>query len=135
MSLRIMDSSIEMPKFLSGMGGFPRLPQETRHYACNIGFVGWTCYKTNIPKTKAFCPTCKTVEVPAYLPEFLDKYVIQHKFNDGNPVRISERPMSPGTSCLSNQTPTQQPPESPSVRQVPTAAYTGAHKQPKNPFQ
>lgn len=130
MSQRTMESAIEMPKFLSGMGGFPRLPQETRHYACNIGYSGWTCYRTN---TNAFCPTCKTVEVPAYLPEFLDKYVIQHKFKER--VTISEHPMSLGTSCLSKQRPSEQHPESPSVRQVPSVAYTGVHKQPRNPFQ
>lgn len=127
-----MEPTIELSKFLSGMGGFPRLPEETRHYACNIGYTGWNCYKTN---SKAFCPTCKTVTVPAYLPEFLDKYVIQYKFNDSIPVKIAERPMSQGTYCLNNQTPSEQRPVSPSARPHPSLAYTGARKQPKNPFQ
>ena len=135
MSVRRMETTLELPKFLSGMGGFPRLPEETRHYACNVGYTGWNCYKVDIYNSKAFCPTCKSVRVPAYLPEFLDKYVIEYKFKDGIPVVIGERSMLMGKNCLSNPTPSSPPPESPSVRQVPSAAYTGVHKPPKNPFQ
>ena len=142
MSLRRMDTTLELPRFLSGFGGFPQLPEETRHYACNIGYwtssetvLGWKCYETDIYNSKAFCPNCKTVKVPAYLPRFLDKYVIQHKFNDGINVRIGERSTLMGKNCLNSQTPSSPPPESPSVRQVPSATYTDAHKQPKNPFQ
>jgi hypothetical protein len=126
-----METTLELPKFLSGMGGFPRIPEETRHYACNIGYTGWTCYKTN---SKAFCPTCKSVTVPAYIPEFLDKYVIQYKFNDF-PVRITERSMMTGTWCLNNQTPSEQHLESPSGHQVPSAIYKDERTQPKNQSQ
>jgi hypothetical protein len=133
--LRRMETTIELPTFLSGMGGFPRLPEETRHYACNIGYTGWNCYKTDIYNSKAFCPHCKTVTVPAYVPEFLDKYVIQYKFNDSNPVKIGERPMSRGTWCLGRQTLDEQHPGSPSGRQDPSATYTNERTQPKNPSQ
>ena len=137
MSLRRMETTIEVPQLVSGFGGFPQLPEKRRRwYACNIGYIGRTCYE--IPtklEEPAFCPQCKSVNVPAYLPKFLDKYVIQHKFNDSMPVRISEQTMSPGTYCLGRLTPPEQPLGSPSAHQVPSVNYTGAHKQPKNPFQ
>ncbi len=136
MSLHKMESTVQLPKFLSGGGGFPRLPERKRWYACNIGFIGWNCYKLaeEVEQPK-FCPTCKVVNVPAYLPEFLDKYVLEYTFNEPIQVKIPAHPMSPETYCLGRQTPSSRHPESPSVRQVPSVAYTGAHKQPKNPFQ
>ena len=136
MSLRIQETAIEMPKIVSGFGGFPRLPERKRWYACNIDFIGWNCYKLGekVEQPK-FCPTCRVVNVPAYLPEFLDKYVIESKFNDRIQVKTLEHPMSPGTYCLGRVTLAPPHPEFPSVRQVPSVAYTGAHKQPKNPFQ
>jgi len=136
MSLRRMDTTIEVPKMLSGFGGFPQLPERKRWYACNLDFIGWNCYKLaeKVERPK-FCPTCRVVDVPVYLPEFLDKYVIEYKFNEPIRVKTLEHPMSPGTYCLGRLTPSEQRPESPSVRQVPSAAYTGAHRQPKNPFQ
>lgn len=136
MSLRIQETAVELPKFVSGFGGFPRLPERKRWYACNIDFVGWNCYKLGekVERPK-FCPTCRVVDVPAYLPECLDKYVIEYKFNEQIRVKTPEHSKSLETYCLSNLKPSSQPPESPSVRQVPSVAYTGAHKQPKNPFQ
>ncbi len=133
MSLRIQEIT---PKFVSGFGGFPRLPERKRWYVCNIGFVGWNCYKLaeEVEQPK-FCPTCRVVDVPAYLPEFLDKYMIQSKFNDRVQVKTLEHSMSPGTYCLGRQTPDEQRPESPSERRVPSATYTDERKQPKNPSQ
>ena len=136
MSLRRMETTIELPKFLSGFGGFPRLPERKRWYACNIGYIGWNCYKLaeEVEQPK-FCPTCRVVNVPAYLPEFLDKYVIEYTFNEPIQVKTLERPMLPGTYCLSNQTPSVQHPGSPSGRQGPSATYTNERTQPKNPSQ
>ena len=132
-----METTIEVPQLVSGFGGFPQLPEKRRRwYACNIDYIGWSCYRIGeMSEHPKFCPTCKVVDVPAYLPEFLDKYMIQRKFNDRIQVKIPELPMSPETYCLSNPKPSEQRPVSPSVRPRPTLAYTGAHKQPKNPFQ
>ena len=136
MSLRRMETAIEVPKIISGFGGFPQLPERKRWYACNIGFVGWNCYKLveEVERPK-FCPTCRVVDVPAYLPEFLDKYVLEHKFNEPIQVKTPTHPTLPETYCLSSPKPSSPHPGSPSVRQVPSVAYTGAHMPPKKPFQ
>lgn len=129
-----MEPTLEVPQLVSGFGGFPQLPEKRRRwYACN---TERTCYE--IPTTleePEFCPQCKSVNVPAYLPKFLDKYVIQMKFNDGIPVKISAHPMSQGTYCLGRQTPSEQLPGSPSGHLVPSVTYKDERKQPKNPFQ
>ena len=133
MALRVKESVMEeLPKILYGLGGFPQFPERKRWYVCTIGYNSRTCYE--IP-TERFCPHCKTVDVPEYLPKFLDKYVIQSKFNDRIPVTISEQTMSQGTYCLGRLTPSERPPESPSAHQTPSATYKDERKQPETPFQ
>ena len=116
-----------------GSGGFPQLPKRKRWYACNVGYMGWNCYKLGekIEQPK-FCPTCRVVDVPAYLPEFLDEYVLQNKFNDRIQVRIPEHSMSPGTYCLGRETLVPPHPESPSGHPTPSLGYKDGNTQPKN---
>lgn len=90
MSLRIMDSAIEMPKFVSGFGGFPQLPKERRWYKCWLGRNedwSWTWRCAETPESNINLLYDKYVSVPEYMPKFVDKYVIQYKFNN-QPVTI-----------------------------------------------
>ena len=115
-----------------GTGGFPQIPKGKRWYTCLLGrdedwAWQWKCTET--PQTKINPIQDKYASVPEYMPKFLDKYVIQYQFNM-QPVAILSK--SQETSQPKLQTPSSPPPGSPSVRQPPSLAYTGAHKQPKN---
>lgn len=123
---------------LSGMGGFPQLPKRKRWYVCNLDInerndATWLCKET--PESKIHWVLDEYANVPEYMPRFLDQYFVRYGLNTHIPVRILEPSKSQETLPPKRQTPSSPPPESPSVRQVPTAAYTGAHKPPKNPFQ
>jgi hypothetical protein len=118
-------------EFAIGLGGFPQKPKQKRWYTCLMGNEGWSCMETSEYKINPFAD--KYASVPDSLPRFLDKYVIRLAFSDGIPVSIHSK--SQGTSQTARPTPSEQHLESPSVRRVPSVAYTGAHKQPKNPFQ
>lgn len=135
MSLRRMDNTVELQKFLYGIGGFPQIPKEKRWYTCLLGRDqdwSWTWKCAETPESKINLLYDKYASVPEYMPKFMDKYVIQYQFNN-QPVSIL--PTLQETSETKPPTPFQPPPVSPSVRRVPSVAYTGAHKQPKNPFQ
>ena len=115
---------------VSGFRGDPRPPNAKRWYACRIRNMEWACHMI---ENKHLYPQCTTIDIPTYLPEFLDRYVIQYKFNDRIPVSIHSK--SPETSAPKPPTPSEQRPVSPSVRQIPFAMYKDVRTQPKNPFQ
>lgn len=92
MSLR----TIETPKFVSGFGGFPQIPKEK----CLLGRdEDWRCTET--PESKINLLYDKYASVPEYMPKFVDKYVIQYKFNN-QPVTILPKVSNSSTLQSSN---------------------------------
>ena len=110
-----------------------------RWYVCNLSFEQfminpvWLCKET--PESKIHRIADTYASVPEYMPRCLDGYMVRRDLNTHIPVEILEPSKSLETSHPERSIPTEQPPEFPSVRRVPSAAYTGVHKQPKNPFQ
>ena len=136
MSLRRMENNtVELQKFLYGLGGFPQIPKERRWYKCLLGRDedwSWTWKCAETPESKINILRDKYASVPEFMPKFVDKYVIQYQFNN-QPVTIL--PTLQETSETKPPIPSQPPPVSPSVRQVPSSVYKDVHTQPKNPFQ
>ncbi len=76
-------------------------------------------------------PITRIMIVPHTVPQFLHPLYLTMKLTP----RVQVHSTSQETSQPVRQTPTEQRPGSPSVRQVPTVAYTGVHMPPKTPFQ
>lgn len=70
--------------FAIGTGGFPQLPKGKRWYKCVLGrnedwAWEWKCRETQQSGINQLYD--KFASVPEYMPKFLDKYMIQYKFN------------------------------------------------------
>jgi len=94
--------------------------------------TNWTCEQ--IPRDEiSFIrgDISRIMIVPHTVPQFLHSPYLTWKLSP----RVSILPTSQETSQTKHPKPSLQRPESPSVRQVPSVAYTGVHMPPKNPFQ
>lgn len=74
-----------LPKVLSsiyGTGGFPKMPEKNdndkyRFYHCLDVQGGMECKKISNPHYLPIGNNTKVVGVSSYIPEFMDKYVLQ----------------------------------------------------------
>jgi hypothetical protein len=134
-----MSSLLEEYALVFGFGGVPQSPKKKRWYVCNLSFEHHMknpvlqCKET--PESKINLIVDHYASVPEYVPRFLDSYIVRHNLNTHFPIEILEPSKSPGTWCLGRQTPDEQRPGSPSVRQDPSATYKDERTQPKNPSQ
>ena len=97
--------------------------------------TNWTCEQ--IPRDEisfirgGIWEISRIMTVPSTVPQILHPFYLTARLTP----HVSILSTSQETSPPKHPKPSSQRPESPSVRQVPTVAYTGVHMPPKNPFQ